>query len=163
VRFAGFQSDAEVRDHYRRSLAVPFVPYEEDYGLIAVEAMQCAKPVITTGDAGGPCELVEDGVTGIVCKGTARELAAAMQRLADDPPRAAALGRAGLERAAAITWEAVADTLLADGAPRGATRRARAASSSSQRRFPSSPATRRAKPRLPPVSCARARVSRPSW
>jgi glycosyltransferase involved in cell wall biosynthesis len=126
VRFAGFQSDAEVRDHYRRSLAVPFVPYEEDYGLIAVEAMQCAKPVITTGDAGGPCELVEDGVTGIVCKSTARELAAAMQRLADDPPRAAALGRAGLERAAAITWEAVADTLLADTrrvAPRAGPRR----------------------------------------
>ena len=127
IRFAGFQSDAEVRDHYRRALAVPFVPYQEDYGLIAVEAMQCAKPVITAADAGGPCELVEDGANGIVCKSTARDLAAAMQRLADDPAGAAAMGRAGLERAAKITWEVVADTLLAThtrrAAPRPAARR----------------------------------------
>jgi glycosyltransferase involved in cell wall biosynthesis len=114
IRFLGFESDADVRDHYRDALAVPFVPWQEDYGLIAVEAMQCARPVITMKDSGGPCELVEDGVNGFVCDNTATSLAAAMQRLADDRGLAASMGRKALESASRVTWAKVADTLLAD-------------------------------------------------
>jgi glycosyltransferase involved in cell wall biosynthesis len=112
IRFVGYQSDAEIRELYRNALAVPFVPYLEDYGLIAVEAMQAGKAVITTRDAGGPCELVEDGVNGIVCEATVTSLAAAMQRLADDPGLAASMGREGVRSASKITWAAVAETLL---------------------------------------------------
>ncbi len=118
IRLAGFQSDAEVREHYRNALAVPFVPWNEDYGLIAVEAMQCAKPVITTDDSGGPCELVADGVTGLVCDASVEGLAAAMQRLADDRALAKSMGSAARERVARITWGAVVETLLSS--PRGA-------------------------------------------
>lgn len=114
VRFAGYLSDAEIRDHYRRALAVPFVPYLEDYGLIAVEAMQCATPVVTTRDSGGPCELVEDRATGFVCDPTAESLARALQDLADDRAMAAALGAAAARRAASITWEAVEEALLGE-------------------------------------------------
>jgi glycosyltransferase involved in cell wall biosynthesis len=114
IRLVGFQGDAEVAELYRNALAVPFAPFEEDYGLIAVEAMQCARAVITTKDSGGPCELVDDGVNGFVCEPTAAALAAAMQRLADDPALAEAMGAKALERAARVTWSAVADTLLAE-------------------------------------------------
>ena len=62
--------------HYRDSLAVPFVPWQEDYGLIAVEAMQCAKPVVTFVDAGGPTELVHNGLSGYVVENTVDALAA---------------------------------------------------------------------------------------
>ncbi len=120
IRFVGHESDADVLAHYRDAIAVPFVPWQEDYGLIAVEAMQCAKPVITMRDSGGPCELVEDGVTGLVCDETAQSLAAAMQRLADDPQLARAMGRTALERAAGINWRAVERTLLDSQAPRAA-------------------------------------------
>lgn len=113
IRFAGFQSDAEVRDHYQRALAVPFVPYEEDYGLIAIEAMQSGKPVVTSRDAGGACELVEDGMTGFVCEPTPGALAAALQKLADDPGLARSMGAKGVERGAAVSWPAVSRTLLA--------------------------------------------------
>jgi glycosyltransferase involved in cell wall biosynthesis len=113
IRLLGFQSDAEVAGHYRDALAVPFAPYAEDYGLIAVEAMQCARPVVTTNDSGGPCELVEDGVNGLVCDPTAPAMAAALQRLADDRGLAIALGEKARERAARVDWATVAQTLLA--------------------------------------------------
>jgi glycosyltransferase involved in cell wall biosynthesis len=112
IRFTGFESDAEVREHYRRAVAVPFVPYLEDYGLIAAEAMQCGTPVVTTRDSGGPCELVRDGVNGLVCDADAKSLAAAMQRLADDRTLAMRLGTAALEDGARIDWPTVERTLL---------------------------------------------------
>lgn len=120
IRFTGFESDAQVDERYRNALAVPFVPWQEDYGFIAVEAMQCGKPVITTADSGGPCELVEGGVNGIVCEADPASLAAAMQRLADDRVLAQSMGRNGIERAARVTWQVVADALLADAAPKRA-------------------------------------------
>lgn len=113
IRFLGFEGDEKVLENYRNALAVPFVPYDEDYGLIAVEAMQCAKPVITTHDSGGPCELVTDGVDGLLCAGNADALAAAMQRLADDHSLARAMGANAAKRGARVTWQAVADVLLA--------------------------------------------------
>lgn len=126
IRFTGFESDAQVAERYRNALAVPFVPAQEDYGLIAVEAMQCARPVITTRDSGGVCELVEDGVSGFVCDADASSLAAAMQKVADDPALAESLGRNALQVAARITWQAVAGALLEglpDFAPRPAAAR----------------------------------------
>lgn len=118
IRFEGFQSDEQVRESYRNALAVPFVPWQEDYGLIAAEALQCGKPVVTATDTGGVRELVDDGVSGFVCEPTAQGLAAAMQRLVDEPGLAESLGRNGRERGARITWEAVASALL--GTPQAA-------------------------------------------
>lgn len=113
IRFTGFCSDAEVRQLYADALAVPFVPYQEDYGLIAVEAMQSGKPVITTKDSGGPCELVEDGCSGLICSDKPSALATAMQTLADDPCLASRLGAVGKSQGDRITWSAVAEMLLA--------------------------------------------------
>jgi hypothetical protein len=118
IRFVGFQGDAEVRENYRNALAVPFVPWHEDYGLVAIEAMQAGKPVITARDSGGPCELVEDGVTGLICEDNAQSLAQAMQRMVDDVEGARAMGRAGRERAGRVTWDAVVTTLLGSSASR---------------------------------------------
>ncbi len=46
--------------------ALLFTPFEEDYGYVTLEAFLARKPVITTTDAGGPLEFVEDGVNGLV-------------------------------------------------------------------------------------------------
>lgn len=64
IEFLGRVSDRDLTDLYADALAVLFVPYDEDYGLITVEAMMCQKPVITCLDSGGPNEFVRNGETG---------------------------------------------------------------------------------------------------
>jgi sugar transferase (PEP-CTERM/EpsH1 system associated) len=64
-----------------------------------LEAMASGLPVVAT-DVGGNAELVDEGSTGlIVPPADPQALAAAIGRLASDPGRAAAMGRAGRTRA----------------------------------------------------------------
>lgn len=71
----------------------------EPFGLVVVEGMATGRPVIATAH-GGPCELIEDGVTGLlVTPGDAQALAAAIRTLVDDRDRAHAMGSAGRLRA----------------------------------------------------------------
>jgi glycosyltransferase involved in cell wall biosynthesis len=97
---------------YAGTLAVVFPPYDEDYGYVTLEAFLAGKPVVTTTDAGGPLEFVEDGVTGFVVAPDPRAIADAIARLAADRRGAADLGAAGRERARAITWTGVVDRLM---------------------------------------------------
>lgn len=70
----------------------------ESFGLIFLEAMRWATPVVGT-TAGGIPEVVEDGVTGVLVRpGAAGELAHAITGLLNDPTRRAALGAAGRRR-----------------------------------------------------------------
>ncbi|HEY6761431.1 MAG TPA: glycosyltransferase family 4 protein, partial [Baekduia sp.] len=66
IELLGRVSDEELARLDTGAQAVAFVPYDEDFGLVALEAMEFEKPVITVSDAGGPMELVEDGVSGVV-------------------------------------------------------------------------------------------------
>lgn len=112
IRFVGRLDDAELDARYRGALAVPFVPLDEDLGLITLEAMSRGVPVVTVRDAGGPTELVEHEVTGLISDPDPQALGAALTRLVTDPDHAAALGRAAAEAAAAITWEGAVDRLI---------------------------------------------------
>lgn len=106
---------------YADALAVPFLPLDEDLGLITLEAMASGKPVITCTDSGGPTEFVTNDVTGLAVPPTPGALAGALTTLASDPGYAARLGRTAQLRAAEVTWERVTSTLLSTG-PRGADR-----------------------------------------
>jgi glycosyltransferase involved in cell wall biosynthesis len=112
ITFAGEIGDRQLVDLYRGAYAVVFPPFDEDYGYITLEAFLAHKPVVTTTDAGGPLEFVEDGVTGLVAEPTPDSLADAIARLAADAPLARRLGGAGFERARAITWNGVVERLL---------------------------------------------------
>jgi glycosyltransferase involved in cell wall biosynthesis len=113
VRMLGRVSSRELAGLYAGARAVAFVPYAEDYGYIALEAMLCGKPVITTTDSGGPTELVEDGVSGRVVVPTAEALGAAIEALWRDRRGVRRMGRAARERADRVTWDAVVRELLA--------------------------------------------------
>ena len=122
IEFLGYVPDADMPQLYSRALFVPFVPYDEDYGLITIEAMHSGKPVLTTTDAGGVCEFVENGVTGLCTAPTPEALGAAMQRLAASPELAADMGAKARQRVAAITWETTVRELLAHAASSAAKR-----------------------------------------
>jgi glycosyltransferase involved in cell wall biosynthesis len=70
----------------------------EPFGLVLVEAMATAKPVVASNDGGVP-EVVEAGVTGhLVEPENWRAVAAAIEDLLANPSRAAAFGAAGRAR-----------------------------------------------------------------
>ena len=93
VEFVGRVSDETLLELYAGALAVVFVPYDEDYGLVTLEAFLARKPVVTASDSGGTLEFVEDGVSGVVCAPEAGAVADALNRLVADRGLAARWGK----------------------------------------------------------------------
>jgi glycosyltransferase involved in cell wall biosynthesis len=110
IQLLGRISDAEIRRHYGKALCVPFLPADEDYGLITVEAMQAGKPVLTCTDAGGVNELVTPGSTGWVVEPNEVSLTKAIEEISANPQAAQAMADACRAQVAHINW---ADTLAA--------------------------------------------------
>ena len=97
VRFLGYVAPIQRAIEDAAAVVVPSMG--EGFGMVALEAMERARPVIAA-EIGGLGELVEDGVTGyLVPPGEAEPLADAIVALASDLPRAAELGEAGRRRA----------------------------------------------------------------
>jgi glycosyltransferase involved in cell wall biosynthesis len=114
VDLRGFVSDEELTDLYAGALAVVYVPQDEDYGYVTLQAFLAGKPVVTAADSGGVLEWVEDGVSGLVTDGSAEAIGAAIDRLAADHALAERLGAAGRERARELDWPSVVRELLGE-------------------------------------------------
>jgi glycosyltransferase involved in cell wall biosynthesis len=112
VRLVGAADDHQLVEYLARCRAVCFTPFDEDYGLVTVEAFAARKPVVTCVDSGGPTELVADGVTGLTCRPDPDAIAHALRRLTDDAALATRLGEAGHAVAARMTWPAALEKLL---------------------------------------------------
>ena len=111
VTFLGSVGDEDLIRLYAGALAVIYPPYDEDFGYVTLEAFLARKPIVTCSDSGGPNEFVVDGVNGFVCAPEPEEIAAAVNRLAADRARTSAMGDAGHETAATITWDGVIEKL----------------------------------------------------
>jgi glycogen synthase len=61
--------------------AVVYTPQNEHFGIVPLEAMAAARPVVAC-SSGGPLESVVDGETGFLCDPTPSAFAAAMHKLA---------------------------------------------------------------------------------
>ncbi len=99
----------------------------EPMGIVNLEAMACETAVVASAVGGIP-EVVMDGENGILVgfepgddaygsprdpEGFARDFAAAISALVDDPDRAAAMGRAGRQRAVEVfSWTSIAEQTL---------------------------------------------------
>lgn len=114
VTWLGSVDDATLVRHYAEARAVVFVPQDEDYGYITLEAMLAAKPVITVTDSGGPLEFIQDGSEGLITSSKPRELGQAFERIMADVTLAEHMGQAGLARFTGmqISWEHVVETLI---------------------------------------------------
>ena len=116
IDFRGFVTDEVLEAVYRQALVVPFVPEDEDFGLIAMEAGAAGKPVITCTDSGGPRELIRHGATGLIVPPQPAAIGGALDRLARDRSYARRLGEQARERISKITWEHVISEVLGDAA-----------------------------------------------
>jgi glycosyltransferase involved in cell wall biosynthesis len=97
IRFLGFVSPVEAALEGGAIVVVPSLG--EGFGMVALEAMERARPVIAS-SVGGLPEIVADGETGLVVPpADVDALADAIVALAFDLPRAAQMGAAGRVRA----------------------------------------------------------------
>lgn len=112
ISFLGRLTDAEILAQYAGALFVPYAPYDEDYGLVTIEAMSSGKAVLTTRDAGGVNEFVDSGVNGVVVEPDAVSLAAGMRTLIADPGATRWMGTAAQRRVAPIDWPSTVAALL---------------------------------------------------
>lgn len=105
VRFVPAVDEEELIALYAGARLVVIAPAGEDLGYVPLEAFLSGKPVLTTLDAGGPLEFVEDGRTGFVVPPQPEALGAALALAWERPDALAAMGERGLARARELTWD----------------------------------------------------------
>jgi glycosyltransferase involved in cell wall biosynthesis len=98
VTFAGVVSDHELYQHYANADFLLLASRYESFGLSVIEAMSFSLPVVAW-KAGGVCETLVDGETGILIDVEDRDgLIEAVGRLATDPDLRRIYGEKGRER-----------------------------------------------------------------
>ena len=99
VIFLGTQSDVTPYYHACDSFVISSVTRSEAFGIVQLEAMACAKPVVNTRLASGVPFVSIDGETGITVPPRSPDaIVAAVNRLLDDPALRMAYGRAAAQR-----------------------------------------------------------------
>ena len=113
VDFLGFIPNEQLPALYARFDVAVSLSRDESFGVVAVEAMSCQCPVVTS-DAEGFQEVVADGETGFVVPKENPEAAAdAIQRFIDNPDLRRTMGAAGRQRVAQLyDWEKNVDTMI---------------------------------------------------
>lgn len=114
VTMRGFVTDDELIELYANALGVCYLPFDEDYGYVTLEAMLSGKPVVVPSDGGGAAELVEHERTGLISEPDPQAIADSLDSLYSDRTRACRMGERGLEklRSMNLSWESVVETLI---------------------------------------------------
>jgi glycosyltransferase involved in cell wall biosynthesis len=95
-------SDDEVLDTLSRALVMVYAPRLEPFGLAPLEANACGLPVVAVAE-GGVRETIIDQVNGLLVDNYPDAMAAAIQRLRNDPSFASRLGSTG-RKAVEAKW-----------------------------------------------------------
>jgi glycosyltransferase involved in cell wall biosynthesis len=98
IKFCGFIPDNELPAFYAGAKAIIYIPLDEPFGLVPIEAMAHGTPIIGSNQGGIP-ETVIDRTTGILIDPVVIEaIAGAIEKLYDDPELAGRLGATGRKR-----------------------------------------------------------------
>jgi glycosyltransferase involved in cell wall biosynthesis len=103
----GFVSDGELAALYRGAVALVQPSIEEGFGLPSAEAMASGVAVITS-TAPALVEITEDAALHVDATSSSA-IADAMLRVANDDALRVELGRRGIEKSRAMTWDRCAD------------------------------------------------------
>ena len=113
VRFLGPVEQRNLPYFYAAANVCVVPSFYESFGMVAIEAMACSRPVIAS-RAGGLQFTVHHGKTGLlVPPGDSLALAEALARLLADEKLQARMGRAALTEAQRYSWARVAETVAA--------------------------------------------------
>jgi spore coat protein SA len=112
VEFTGLLPHSELSGLYRRADILTNPSLSETFGMALVEAMASEIPTVAT-RVGGMVEVVDDGETGLLVESADPvALAAALDRLIQDPELRRRMGRAGRKRVLDLfSWDKVAESL----------------------------------------------------
>ncbi|MFN2578880.1 MAG: glycosyltransferase family 4 protein, partial [Pyrinomonadaceae bacterium] len=113
VQVLGFVSEEEMLKFYSHALGVCYLPWDEDYGYVSLEAMYAGKPLVVARDGGGATEFIEDGREGSIVDPMPEDVARAIDDLYFDRKRAANMGARGREKVLAmkLSWQHVVEKL----------------------------------------------------
>jgi D-inositol-3-phosphate glycosyltransferase len=112
VTFLGRRDQDTLPYYYSAAEAVVVPSHYESFGLVALEAMACGRPVVAS-ETGGLAYLVRDGETGFhVPAGDAGPLAARLRELLEDSELRVRLGRQAAEYARGYAWPIVVDQVI---------------------------------------------------
>jgi len=112
VEFLPHAERSELFRHYCASDVVGVPSYSESFGLVALEAQACGRPVIAT-DVGGLRHAVRDGHTGRLVDGhDTDDWADALGAMLDHPAERARLGANAAAHASRFSWSTTAAATL---------------------------------------------------
>ena len=104
VKIIGKVDEIKLRDLYSNCLAAVYVPLNEDWGLVPLEAAASGKPTIGVNE-GGLKETIINGKTGFLLnEASQRYLAEKIDYLADNPQKAKELGNNALRHSKKFDW-----------------------------------------------------------
>lgn len=104
-------NSAQLNLEYNHAAALVYAPYLEPFGLVPLEAMACAAPVVAVAEGGVP-ESVVDGFTGRLTSRAPQAFAAAVAEVLANPATARAWGQNGRARVLERwTWQRSTDEL----------------------------------------------------
>jgi len=110
VRFLGAVDRAELPALVQAHDVITCCPWYEPFGLVALEAMACGRPVVASA-VGGLAETVLDGATGVLVPPRDPDaIAGALRALRDSTEMRRRLGDAAAVRARAYGWDRIADS-----------------------------------------------------
>jgi len=103
----------QLADWYAAADVVCIPSHSESFGLVALEAQACGRPVVAAAVGGLPTAVV-DGVTGMLVEGhDPADYAAALAMILNDAALRDTMGAKAVIHASGFTWEATVDRLLA--------------------------------------------------
>jgi D-inositol-3-phosphate glycosyltransferase len=112
VTFLGKRSQDSLPYYYSAAEAVVVPSQYESFGMVALEAMACGKPVVAS-QIGGLAYLVQDGVTGFTVPVDDQvELADRLTLLLQDPILRDRMGKQAVRVAQDYAWDKIADKLI---------------------------------------------------